>query len=120
MIEQTLRDQRDAARRVREHRVGRPPRESDLFLPISEEILPFTVGVPSYPDHAIEADEQWSGRGVLVPFTAYYRYEGRERYLDRDVHRISATYTLRWPPSIDSDIPLPTSPSFARGTRRCF
>ncbi|TVQ98298.1 MAG: OmpA family protein [Spirochaetaceae bacterium] len=121
VLEQTLRDLRDAARRVQNSLVGRPPGRGDLFVPVPTDVLPFTVGVPSYPDRAVAVgdrwqapgiawvDPLWNGRGALVPFSAAYLYEGRERFHDRDVHRISVEYALRWPPRIDDDITLPPS-----------
>ena len=121
VLEQTLRDLRDAARRVQNSLVGRAPDEDDLFAPVPPDVLPFTVGVPSYPDRALAVgdrwqapgiawvDPLWNGRGALVPFSATYLYEGRERFRERDVHRISVEYALRWPPRVDDEVTLPPS-----------
>ena len=109
VFEQTRRDARNVAKRV------------NRSVPVSLEILadgsirvpddqpfPLRRGFPRIPTDSVEVGESWEAPGELVVdpdwtgnytrigILAAYRYEGREEYQGRDVHRITAQYATRY------------------------
>jgi outer membrane protein OmpA-like peptidoglycan-associated protein len=109
VFEQTRRDARNVARRV------------NRSVPVSLEILsdgsirvpddqpfPLRRGFPRIPTDSVEIGETWEAPGELVVdpnwtgeytrigILAAYRYDGREQYQGREVHRITAQYATRY------------------------
>jgi outer membrane protein OmpA-like peptidoglycan-associated protein len=109
VFEQTRRDARNVARRV------------NRSVPVSLEMLadgsirvpddqpfPLRRGFPRIPTTSVEIGETWEAPGELVVdpnwtgeytrigILAAYRYDGREEYQGREVHRITAQYATRY------------------------
>lgn len=123
VLEQTKRDNRNVARRV------------DRSIPVTLEMtavggaqvpegqpFPTRRGFPQFPRDPVSpgdtweapgelvVDPTWSGTYTRIGILAAYRYDGRERYQGRDVHRITARYATRYSRGEDPD----GDPSLAR------
>jgi outer membrane protein OmpA-like peptidoglycan-associated protein len=109
VFEETLRDERAAARRL------------DAAIPVSftvsargdtlyskDEGYPILRHVPLLPDEAVPVGGKWTGEGVVVvrprpdeaptriPVLVEYEYRGRTRQGGREVHSIRAQYAVRY------------------------
>ena len=115
VLEETLHDARDAARRV--------DRTVPVRLSVARGALrggrgsgfPTLRGIPAFPDgspppriNALEPGSTWtaagaraldfedSGNFVVMPFLAEYRFSGRTEYRGRSALSLSAKFATRW------------------------
>ena len=109
VLQNTLRDMRHSAQPV------------DAVIPVSFQLqengavtiendqgYPSMRGFPAFPSGAVRPGVKWRAPGnrvadplnlgtpLIVPFTAEYEYRGVEQYQGMSVHRIYATYAVRY------------------------
>jgi outer membrane protein OmpA-like peptidoglycan-associated protein len=116
VLEETLRDMRNAARRVdRTVPVRLTTRGGSSFDVREDSGYPSLRGVPSFPTGAgapkpedLAPGSMWTAEGsrafdfddsgafVLMPFLAQYRYVGIVDYRGKKVRSLSAKFAVRW------------------------
>jgi outer membrane protein OmpA-like peptidoglycan-associated protein len=109
VFEQTRRDNRNVARRVDRSVPVRLAVLADGATSVpDDQAFPMRRGFPQFPREPVSIGESWEAPGELVVdpnwtgdytrigILAAYRYEGREPYQGRDVHRITAQYATRY------------------------
>ncbi len=127
VLEETLRDMRQAARRVDQSYTAwidfddPVPQESDADSEAAAEperserrsSFPLYRGIPAIPQRALSVGESWEARGEVVidplwqgrfthvPVYVRYRFEGSEVYQGRSVLRIHGRYAVRYSGGLD-------------------
>jgi outer membrane protein OmpA-like peptidoglycan-associated protein len=109
VFEQTRRDARNVARRVNRSVPVSLEMLSDGSIRVpDDQPFPLRRGFPRIPTDSVEVGETWEAPGELVVdpnwtgdytrigILAAYRYDGREQYQGREVHRITAQYATRY------------------------
>ena len=109
IFEQTRRDSRNVARRVNRSVPVQLAFTADGALRAPEDqAFPLRRGFPRIPTGSVSPGEEWEAPGELVVdptwsgdytrigILAAYRYDGREPYQGRQVHRITARYATRY------------------------
>ena len=123
VLEETLHDARDAARRVdRTVPVRLSVARWGSFEAEGDSGYPSLRGVPAFPEgsspqriDALEPGSTWtaagaraldfedSGNFVVMPFLAEYRFSGRTEYRGRSALSLSAKFATRWKAEAPSD-----------------
>lgn len=109
VFEQTRRDNRNVARRVNRSVPVRLAVRADGASSVpDDQAFPLRRGFPQFPRGPVGVGETWEAPGELVVdpnwtgeytrigILAAYRYDGREPYQGREVHRITARYATRY------------------------
>jgi OmpA-OmpF porin, OOP family len=109
VFEQTRREARNVAKRVNRSVPVSLEMLSDGSIRVpDDQPFPLRRGFPRIPTDSVEVgdsweapgevvvDPDWTGEYTRIGILAAYRYEGREEYQGRDVHRITAQYATRY------------------------
>lgn len=112
VLEETLRDARDAARRVDRSALVRLSVARGGAISVQEDSgFPSLRGLPSMPEASfgsgLKLGDTWTAEGtraldfeagsfVLIPFLAEYRFLGRTAYRGRPALNLSAKFATRW------------------------
>jgi outer membrane protein OmpA-like peptidoglycan-associated protein len=123
VLEETLHDARDAARRVDRTAPARLSLTRGGSIEVLEDSgYPSLRGIPSFPEGShpgrideLEPGATWTSAGsraldfdgpgsfVVLPFLAEYRYLGRSEYRGRRALGLSAKFATRWKAGTASD-----------------